>query len=101
MKLKRPKIWLTALTSVVLFNFHLTIAESAEAISKTEAKEFFAQKVQPLLQQKCLGCHGEDKDGIEGELDMSTREGLLKGGESKKPSLVPGKPEKSPMYLAI
>ncbi|MEO5803164.1 MAG: DUF1549 domain-containing protein, partial [Verrucomicrobiota bacterium] len=99
MKLNRPMRWFLTLASTVSINFDLPAEE--KPLPETDAKKKFVHKVQPLLQEKCFGCHGKDKDGIEGELDMSTREGLLKGGESKKPSLVPGQPEKSPMYLAI
>src|SRR6185503_12759855 len=53
-----------------------------------------------LLEAKCFGCHGEEKDR-EGKFDMRTREGLLKGGESGKPALVPGKPDKSRMFQAV
>src|ERR1043166_3164963 len=62
--------------------------------------EFFSSKVYPLLEAKCFGCHGELKDR-EGEFDMRTREGLLKGGESGKPALIPGKPDESPMFRAV
>jgi hypothetical protein len=101
MKWHPSEFWLTATAAMMMLVFQSAAAEIEKPLSETATKEFFIQKVQPLLQQKCFGCHGEDKDGIEGELDMSTREGLLKGGESAKPSLVPGQPEKSPMYLAI
>ena len=68
--------------------------------ASAEAADFFPQIVRPLLEAKCFGCHGEEKDR-EAEFDMRTREGLLKGGESGKPALVPGEPEKSPMFRAV
>ncbi|MDP7158937.1 MAG: DUF1549 domain-containing protein, partial [SAR324 cluster bacterium] len=37
---------------------------------------------------------------MKGEFDMRTRADLLKGGESEEPSIVPGKPLQSPLYLA-
>ncbi len=60
----------------------------------------FSQKVHPLLEAKCFGCHGEEKDR-EADLDMRSREGLLKGGESGAPALVPGKPDDSPLFRAV
>src|SRR5690348_11454568 len=98
MKLNWPTLWIFAF-SAISANFHLLRAE--EPMSETEAKDFFIQKVHPLLQTKCLGCHGDDEKNIEADLDMRTREGLLHGGESGEPSLIPGQPEKSPMYRAI
>jgi hypothetical protein len=65
-----------------------------------ESGDFFSQKVHPLLEAKCFGCHGEPKDR-EAELDMRTRAGLLKGGESGKPALVAGQPNQSPMFKAV
>src|ERR1051325_7022464 len=70
------------------------------AVSPASGDEFFLQKVHPLLEAKCFGCHGEEKDR-EGKFDMRTRDGLLKGGESGKPALVPGKPDKSRMFQAV
>src|SRR5438046_9099795 len=61
---------------------------------------FFVQKVHPLLEAKCFGCHGEPKDR-EGDFDMRTREALLRGGESGKPGLMAGDAERSPIFQAV
>ena len=58
-------------------------------------------KVLPLLKVKCFGCHGDDPDEIRGDLDIRSRKSLLRGGESGKPAVVPGHPEKSPLYQAV
>src|SRR5438105_4832136 len=42
--------------------------------------DLFTQRIAPLLQEKCLSCHNPQKK--EGELDLSTREVALKGGEN-------------------
>ena len=66
---------------------------------KVDAEVAFARKVLPLFKVKCLACHGEDsKKKLKGDFDMRSRAGLLKGGESKEPSIVPGKPLQSPLY---
>jgi len=70
-------------------------------LTQPEAERLFALKIGPLLNSKCLGCHGEKEDDIKGELDVRSLSGLLKGGESGDPSLVPGHPEESPLYAAI
>ena len=76
-------------------------ADSLLEAQEIKAEVVFARKVQPLLKAKCLACHGEDPEKIKGDLDMRTRAGLLKGGESEEPSIVPGKPLQSPLYLAV
>ena len=69
---------------------------------KVAADVLFARKVLPLFKAKCIVCHGEDpKKKLKGDLDMRTRAGLLKGGESEEPSVVHGKPLQSPLYLAV
>ncbi len=52
----------------------------------------FKSDVRALLKQHCVKCHGGDK--IRGDLDLSTRAGLLKGGE-EGPSVIPGKADES------
>ena len=48
--------------------------------------------IEPLMLLRCTVCHGPRKQ--EGELDLRTRAGMLRGGKSG-PAMVPGKPEKS------
>ena len=52
----------------------------------------FKSDVRLLLKQHCVKCHGGDK--IRGDLDLTTRAGLLKGGE-EGPSIIPGKADES------
>lgn len=66
----------------------------------TEGELIFVGNVLPMLKTKCFACHGGDPEGLKGELDLLTRDGLLRGGESGEPAMVPGKPEESPLYLA-
>ena len=66
-----------------------------------QAELLFVRRVSPLFNEKCLACHGNDAQKIKGGFDMRTHAGLLKGGESEKPSIVAGKPEASPLYLAV
>ena len=76
--------------------------QAATAAEKVAADVLFARKVLPLFKAKCLACHGEDpKKKLKGDFDMRNRAGLLKGGESEGPSIVPGKPLQSPLYLAV
>ncbi len=77
------------------------VVSASAAEVKASAEELFVHRIQPLFKDKCLACHGDDEAKIKGGLDMRTMAGLLKGGESEKPSVVPGKPMESPLYLAV
>ena len=76
-------------------------ADDNDAASFSRAEEVFANRVLPIFREKCFACHGDDADDIRGEFTMLTREGLLRGGESENASLVPGKPQESPLLQAI
>jgi hypothetical protein len=58
-------------------------------------------RIQPLLKEKCLACHGDDQDKIKADYDMRSVEGLFKGGESGVPAIVPSQPDQSPLYLSV
>ena len=65
-----------------------------------DAEKLFTFQVYPMLESRCFGCHGDDPGEIEGDFDMRTRKGMLKGGESGLPALVPGEAAASAMYVA-
>src|SRR5207244_3150436 len=52
----------------------------------------FDKAIVPLLQQRCVACHNATKK--RGGLDLTTRDQLLKGGDSG-PVVVPGDASKS------
>src|SRR6266545_3382270 len=58
----------------------------------------FQKDVRPLLEAKCVRCHGGKAK--KADLDLSTAAGVLKGGESG-PAVVAGKPEKSLLYEKV
>ena len=60
----------------------------ASAPARAADDPLFTGKVAPLLSQRCVGCHHGDKP--KGGLDLSTRAGMLKGGD-KGATIVPGK----------
>jgi mono/diheme cytochrome c family protein len=66
--------------------------------AETEAREFFESKIRPLFARHCAACHSASAKM--GGLDMSTRDGLLKGGSSG-PSIVPGDPRRSLLIQAV
>ncbi len=60
--------------------------------------DFFEQHVRPVLVAKCLECHGPDES--EGELRLTSREALLKGGQSG-PVVIAKNPTDSLLIKAI
>lgn len=77
----------------------LLLTLTAQAANDSET--LFVRRVWPLFQEKCLACHGQDESKIKGGLDMRALGPTLRGGDSAIPALVPGKPEASPLYLAV
>ncbi|HIA62025.1 MAG TPA: hypothetical protein EYN93_03870, partial [Planctomycetaceae bacterium] len=75
--------------------------EADPVLSPVEANRLFTLKVLPLLKKKCFPCHGDDAKDLRGDYQLLNRAGMLVGGESGEPSLVPGKPEASPLYQAV
>jgi hypothetical protein len=70
----------------------------ATALAQTKDARYFDEKVAPIIEKHCLGCHnGELKNGGISFLD---RESLLHGG-TRGPAIVPGKPEQSLLVTAL
>jgi len=63
--------------------------------------DFFEARIRPLLVERCYKCHSATSEKLKGGLLLDTREGMLKGGESGKPAIVPGAPGKSLLIEAI
>src|SRR4051794_36606947 len=62
------------------------------------ADDAFEKKVRPLLVEKCLTCHGPEKQ--KGGLRVDSRAALISGGE-RGAALVPGKPDESLIVRAL
>ncbi len=85
--------------SFVLILFLLTAPGGLRAEdAATAGAEFFEKQIRPLLVAHCQSCHGEKKQ--EGGLRLTSREWVLRGGESG-PAIAPGKPEESLLIKAI
>jgi hypothetical protein len=63
-----------------------------------KAVEFFEARVRPLLVEKCVRCHGPDKQ--RGGLRLDSRAGLLKGGDNGA-VVAPGDADKSRLVQAV
>ena len=62
--------------------------------------EFFERKIRPVLSEHCYKCHSEKAGKVKGGLEMDTREGIRKGGDSG-PAVVPGDAGQSLLLRAV
>jgi ribosomal protein S9 len=76
----------------------LLLASVAGFSSAADDPAAYPHAIAPLLESKCVGCHGADKQ--KGKLRMDSYAALVKGG-SEGPSLVPGKVADSLMVTRI
>ena len=96
-QIKSVRSILMLLIPMLLVTSQTAIAQEQQA----EAEKHFTLNVLPIFKTKCFGCHGDNKDDLLGEFDMTSMELLLEGGESEDPALVIGKPDESPIIEAI
>src|SRR3712207_2269432 len=96
----------------VVFNFRrwvccgvglLAVALAARGEEPSpEGVEHFEKQVRPLLVEHCYKCHdGSTVFPGKGGLRLDLREGLLRGGNSGQPALVPGDAERSRLIRAV
>jgi hypothetical protein len=71
---------------------------AAVPANEDASRRHFRERVRPLLETRCISCHGPDK--VKGGLRLDSRAAALKGGESG-PALVPGKPTESLIVQAV
>src|SRR3954469_1864650 len=65
--------------TTVLLSWSVLIA-SAQPHPDADAHKLFSDAVKPAFEQVCLDCHGGKR--TRSGFDLSTREGLLKGGDN-------------------
>ncbi len=65
----------------------------------TPASDPAFAEVQTVLNQKCVSCHGAEKQ--KGGLRLDTRTAALAAGDSDRPALIPGDPGRSEIVRAI
>ena len=61
--------------------------------SNLQKPTFFAETVWPILEAKCIPCHGEEKH--KGGFRLDTQKHSTTPGDSEEPSIVPNDPESS------
>ncbi|NND07111.1 MAG: DUF1549 domain-containing protein [Saprospiraceae bacterium] len=87
------------LTLVVLTWIGCSLLPGGSSTEELEA--LFVFEIEPLLETKCVACHGGDPEEIEGDFNLTHLGGLLDGGASGDPAIVPGSVEESPLFAAI
>src|SRR3954463_13061658 len=69
-----------------------------EAKPDAEPREFFEEKVRPILESHCFNCHGPTKQ--KAGLRVDSRGAMMRGGDSG-PVLEPGNPQSSRLIEVI
>jgi hypothetical protein len=72
--------------------------DADHAAKMARGLEIFKKQVQPVLSKSCVRCHGGKK--TEGELDLTDREGLLRGG-GRGPAILAGNAKDSLLFKLI
>lgn len=84
----------------------LLIAWTTADVGKADeraGREFFEAKIRPVLVKSCYACHSGEAakaSKLKGGLQLDTREGVLKGGESGT-VVVSGKPDESLLIQSL
>ena len=66
-----------------------------------EGERLFSLKIHSLLEAKCFACHSQKAGKVKGDLELTSRESMLFGGETSDRVLIPGDPDKSLLMTAI
>src|SRR5687768_2618891 len=85
----------------IMLAFGLALPAMRAQPSDPKAEALFALKVLPLLRTKCFACHGGEAGKIKGGLDLTSRAGLVKGGDEAGPAIISGQPAASPLFRAV
>ena len=103
MEITGTKAWKIGLVLSWLFGFwiigwnsvHGKVAGDDNTATGDDSGDALVHQIGELLSAKCVSCHRPDN--AKGNLDLTTRDGLFRGGDSGA-SVVPGEPENSPIY---
>src|SRR5947207_14225950 len=78
--------------------FALAFGGAAIARANDSGNRHFVERVKPLLESRCVSCHGPDK--AKAGLRLDSREAALKGGENGA-AVVPGNSSASLLLQAV
>ena len=95
--------WFGSTVLIVVFVTVVVLGDSVSSQDRsfTDADiEFFENEVRPLLVKHCLECHGTSAEKVRGGLWLTSRESILRGGDSG-PAAVPEAPDESLLIESI
>ena len=64
-----------------------------------QAEVDFTKDIKPILESRCVKCHGAKKQ--KGEYQLNNAKDILKAGDSEEPPIVAGSPDKSYLLKLI
>jgi hypothetical protein len=67
----------------------------------SEQLEFFEARIRPILADRCYACHSAEAEKLKGDLWLDSKDGMLKGGSSGKPAVIPGNAQASRLIAAV
>ena len=70
-----------------------------ESRTETARTIDFMKDIRPILQRSCIACHAGDAP--EANLLLTSRQFLIRGGDSGDPAIVPGDHQRSPLYTFV
>ena len=77
-----------------------SLASADEAAERLLAGQLFSEQVEPILRERCYGCHSHAAGVMEGGLALDWKSGWAQGG-SRGPAIIPGDPEASLLVRAV
>ncbi len=85
----------------LVLGIFIVAVQAASAVSAADPSGpvSFQQEVLPLLEQHCNRCHHPDES--QGGLDLTRMSTIRRGGDQHGTSLVPGKPNESPLIRVL
>lgn len=92
------RILCTVTTAALIAVATSTASAQSTPPASAAGVEFFESRVRPLLAEHCYACHGDQRQ--RSGLRLNRFEGILQGGD-RGPAVVPGKPDESPLILAV
>ena len=72
---------------------------TSPARAQSPELDFFQKSVRPILEEHCFDCHGPEKQ--KNKLRFDNTVGILKGGESGEPLLLPGHSADSYLFKRV
>lgn len=93
----QASVWTVVASKLVLLSLLMGLAANTASGATVD----FQRDIRPILAEHCTQCHGVDMAKRESGLRLDQRDGALKGGESGKAAIVPGKPEMSELVRRI